>query len=66
MKYIAIGGTERGYKTLLNLIQRDDVTLAHIIIMPGHEDEIESSKKILNFAKTNRIYGLGKCGIFRW
>ena len=42
MKYIAIGGTERGYKTLLNLIQRDDVTLAHIIIMPGYEDEIES------------------------
>tara|TARA_Y200000002_G_C22587647_1_gene623686 strand:+ start:23 stop:967 length:945 start_codon:yes stop_codon:yes gene_type:complete len=55
MKYIAIGGTERGYKTLLNLIQRDDVTLAHIIIMPGYEDEIESSKKILNFAKTNGI-----------
>ena len=55
MKYVAIGGTERGYKTLINLIKRNDVILAHIIIMPGYEDEIESSKKILNLAKTNGV-----------
>ncbi len=55
MKYVAIGGTQRAYNTLKKLVYREDVKLSYLIIMPGYEDEIPASKKILEYAKEKKI-----------
>jgi len=55
IKVVPIGGTERAYNTMLNLLKREDIEIPFIIIMPGDEREKIFANKLSKLCLKHKI-----------